>query len=282
MTDQLRQRLIGSSGTLTDPSWDIAPSDWQNLSAHTNAGTSDNGAANFALLPQNGGNSVTQYIWTNRVQVAQNTATYLWGILALRAPYVIDMTKKFSFYYCSTHTYSSSYSSHSGIFVWFLTKSYSNGLQYSWATAGGNIYPTDYLKGAYTWRRNYVTSQYSGWIMPNKPTSLGTDYTYPMTGAYTSYNPPLVATCVFWDWDPSTAQWQLFNSGNVTIASIEANGAYYYKPTTPFKTYTWDYTTLSNYPNETEFCPAFMIGNTSTASAYRGGGDISSVGVRYL
>ena len=281
MTDQLRQRLISTTGGLPDPSWDIRPADWQNLSVHTAAGTSDNGAADFALLPQQPTGTLTQTIHSNRVQVVQHDATYVMGILAMRAPYVVDMTKRFSLYYCPIHTYSSSYSSQTGVFIYFLTKSYSNSLQYSWVAGNAFAYPTEYLKGMFTWRRNYVATEYTGWIMPNKPVSLGTDYTYPGTGAYTSTQPPTIAACIFWDWDPSNSQWKIYNSGNVVISGIQTNGAYHYKPTSPFRTYTWDYTTLSTYPNETEFCPAVAIGNSTSTSAYRGGGDIVSMGVHY-
>ena len=279
MTDQLRQRLIGSSGLLEDPSWEIAPADWVNLSTHTTQGVSDNGAADIALLQQPLYVSLkaTPAILNDRLQVAQRFANYSYAVAAFRDPYVIDMTKRFSFYYSAVNSYHSSYQFDTLYILFFLTQAESNALTHSTLQGSSYVSPSNWLKSATAYAAyNYV----SYLTMPNRPSSAVLTG-YPMLGKLTSTYPSTQCNVINWDWDPSTSQWNIYRTTNVNHSDIVANGTLYYKASTPISTYTWDYTTQSNHPNETKFCPAWYGGSQSSSTSKRGGFEIFSAGVHY-
>ena len=220
-------------------------------------------------------------ILSDRLQVAQRFANYSYAVAAFRDPYVIDMTKRFSFYYTPVNTYSSNSNHIIDTFykLFFLTQAESNALTHSSLQGSSYVYPTNYLKGAvlYAMQGSMFNSYL---IMPNRPSNANPPG-YEMLGRLTDTYPSTQCHVINWDWDPSTSQWDIYRTTNVNHSDIVANGTLYYKASTPFATYTWDYTTQSNYPNETKFCPAWYGGSQSSNGYRRGGFEIYSAGVHY-
>lgn len=281
MTDQLRQRLIGTTGGLSDPSWEIVGSDWSNLSAHTTEGTSDSGAADMALLQSGGYDPVIQ---SDRIRLKDYASTNnSVSSVYLREPYTIDMTKKFCYYGAWVLTYSTSINFQTQSFLQIASQSKSYNATSGEFWPSGNAYG-NMMKGWMT-----VISQgsqfYSTTIALNRPAIAGTDYNYRyLTSLQSNTNDPSTYGIFYVDYDPSTTTWETRRNQNVTKANILANGLYTYKPTgAAEKTYTWDYTVNADASmrSDTIFYPGFGAGNGS-ANYNRGGGVLIGMGVKYL
>mgnify|MGYP001182991242 FL=1 len=280
MTDQLRQRLIGTTGGLSDPSWEILGSDWSNLSTHMNEGTSDNGAADMALFKSAG---YWPFIAADRIRLKDYASTNnSTSMVFLREPYTIDMTKRFCYYvsYVLTYTTSISFQSSFSFQIVQQSRSYnaSTGSFYSSSTY------SDMMKG-WTGTITQGSAWYTTGVMLNRPTAAGVDYNYPfLTRTHSNSNDPSTYGIFYVDYDPSTKGWETRTNHNVSKANILANGLYTYKPTSAADvSYTWDYAVNADASmrSDTIFYPAFGAGNTST-NYNRGGGVLIGMGVKYL